>query len=59
VRMGKGVGSISKWVSTVKRGRIIFELNNISIEMAESALKSAALKLNLPSKIVYNYIKKI
>jgi large subunit ribosomal protein L16 len=55
--MGKGVGSISKWVSPVKKGRIIFELDNISIELAEAALKSAALKLNLPSKIIYNYMK--
>lgn len=57
VRMGKGVGFISKWVSPVKKGRIIFELDNISIELAEAALKSAALKLNLPSKIIYNYMK--
>lgn len=53
VRMGKGVGSISKWVFPVKKGRILFELNNVSFDLAKSALRSAAYKLPLKSKFVY------
>ena len=53
VRMGKGVGSISGWVFPVKKGRILFELDGISIELAKAALKSAANKLPLKTKFVF------
>lgn len=53
VRMGKGSGSIDSWVFPIKKGRILFELDNVSIELAQAALRSAAKKLNLRSKIVY------
>lgn len=53
VRMGKGVGSISGWVFPVKKGRILFELSNVSIDVAKSALKSASHKLPMKSKFVY------
>lgn len=54
VRMGKGVGSISGWVFPVKKGRILFELNGVSFELAKAALKSAAFKIPIKSKFVYN-----
>lgn len=54
VRMGKGVGSISGWVFPVKRGRILFELNGVSLELARAAFRSAAYKLPLRSKFIYN-----
>lgn len=54
VRMGKGVGSISGWVFPVKRGRILFELNGVSLELAKAAFRSAAYKLPLRSKFIYN-----
>ena len=53
VRMGKGVGSISGWVFPVKKGRILFELDGISIDLAKAALKSAANKLPLKTKFVF------
>lgn len=53
VRMGKGVGSISGWVFPVKKGRILFELNGVSFDLAKSAFRSAAYKLPLKSKFVY------
>ena len=53
VRMGKGVGNISSWVFPIKKGRILFELNNISLELAKSAFRSASYKLPLKSKFVY------
>lgn len=53
VRMGKGVGSISKWVCVVKKGRILFELDGVSFDLAKAALRGAAFKLPLKSKFVY------
>ncbi len=54
VRMGKGVGSISGWVFPVKKGRVLFELDGVSFEIAKAALRSASYKLPLKSKFVYN-----
>lgn len=53
VRMGKGVGSIEGWVFPVKKGRILFELKGVSLELAKSALRSAAFKLPVKSKFIY------
>ena len=53
VRMGKGVGSIDSWVFPVKKGRILFELKGVSIDLAKSALRSASYKLPVKSKFVY------
>ncbi len=53
VRMGKGVGSIDGWVFPVKKGRILFELDGVSLELAKSALRSASYKLPMKSKFIY------
>lgn len=53
VRMGKGVGSISEWVFCAKKGRILFELRDVSFDIAKSALESAAYKLPVKTKFVY------
>jgi large subunit ribosomal protein L16 len=53
VRMGKGVGSISGWVFPVKKGRILFELSGVSFDLAKAAFRSAAYKLPLKSKFIY------
>ena len=53
VRMGKGVGSIDSWVFPVKKGRILFELNGVSLDLAKSAFRSASYKLPVKSKFVY------
>ena len=53
VRMGKGVGSISGWVFPIKKGRILFELDGVSFDLAKSAFRSAAYKLPLKTKFIY------
>lgn len=53
VRMGKGVGSIDTWVFPIKKGRILFELNNVSFDLAKAAFRSAAFKLPVKAKFVY------
>ena len=51
-RMGKGKGSVEKWVCVVKPGRILFEMQGISEEAAREALRLAAYKLPIKTKFV-------
>ncbi|MEW6690823.1 MAG: 50S ribosomal protein L16 [Pseudomonadota bacterium] len=51
-RMGKGKGSPEGWVAVVKPGRMMFELEGVSREVAESAMALAAAKLSVKSKFV-------
>jgi large subunit ribosomal protein L16 len=51
-RMGKGKGAPEYWVAVVKPGRILFELEGVSEELARSALKLAADKLPIKCKFI-------
>ncbi len=51
-RMGKGKGAPDGWVAPVKPGRIIFELEGISPELAKRALQLGAAKLCCKTRIV-------
>lgn len=51
-RMGKGKGSPEFWVSVVKPGRVMFEINGISIDTAKEALRLAAHKLPVKCKFI-------
>jgi len=51
-RMGKGKGNVDRWVSVVKRGRIIFELAGVSEDVARAICKAASYKLPLKVKFV-------
>ena len=52
VRMGKGKGSPEYWACRVKPGRIMFEIDGVSWELAQEALRLAAAKLPLDTRIV-------
>lgn len=52
VRMGKGKGSPELWVSKVKPGRIVFEMNGVTREQAEEAFRLASHKLPLKTRLV-------
>ena len=52
VRMGKGKGSPEFWVARVAPGRIMFELDGVSWELAQEAFNLAAAKLPIDTKIV-------
>ena len=52
VRMGSGKGSIELWVSRVKPGRIMFELDGVSDQIAREALLLGAAKLGIKTRIV-------
>ena len=51
-RMGKGKGSPEMWVAVVKPGRVMFEIEGISEELARRAFELAAAKLPVKSKFV-------
>ena len=52
VRMGKGKGSPEYWAAKVKPGRIMFEIDGVSEEIAREALSLGAAKLPIKTKIV-------
>lgn len=52
VRMGKGKGSPEFWAAKVKPGRIMFEIDGVSEEIAREALALGAAKLPIKTKIV-------
>ena len=52
VRMGKGKGALDHWVAVVRPGRIIFELDGVSSDIAKEALRLAAQKLPVRTKFV-------
>ncbi len=52
VRMGSGKGNPEGWVAVVKTGRIMFEIGGVSKEAALEALRLAAYKLPIKTKIV-------
>ena len=51
-RMGKGKGSPEGWVAVVRPGRIMFELEGVSGEVAARAMELAAAKLPIKCKFV-------
>ena len=51
-RMGKGKGSPEHWVAVIKRGRVLFEMQGIPLELAKESLKLAADKLPFRTKFV-------
>ncbi len=55
VRMGKGKGNLEYWAAVVKPGRIIFEIDGVSEQVAQGALKLAAGKLPIATKFVKRY----
>jgi large subunit ribosomal protein L16 len=50
--MGKGKGAPEFWVARVAPGRILFEIDGVSWELANEALKLASAKLPINTRIV-------
>ncbi len=51
-RMGKGKGAPEQWVVVIRPGKILFEMEGVSEETAAEAMRLAAAKLPLPTKLV-------
>src|SRR6516162_471894 len=52
VRMGKGKGAPELWVARVKPGRVIFEIDGVTVQTAKEALALAAAKLPIKTRFV-------
>jgi large subunit ribosomal protein L16 len=52
VRMGAGKGNPEFWVAVVRPGRVLFELSGVAPDVAKEALRLAAAKLPIDTKIV-------
>ena len=51
-RMGKGKGATDAWVAVVKPGKILYEMDGVSREMAMEALRLASHKLSIKTKFI-------
>lgn len=51
-RMGSGKGNPEGWVSVVKPGRILFEMDGVGMETAKEAMRLAAYKLPIKTRFV-------
>jgi len=51
-RQGKGKGNVEEWVAVVKKGKIMFELADVTEEQAREALRLASHKLPIKCKFV-------
>jgi large subunit ribosomal protein L16 len=51
-RMGKGKGAPEEWVVVVRPGKILFEMEGVPAETATEAMRLAASKLPLPTRLV-------
>ena len=52
VRMGSGKGAVDKWVAVVKKGKIMFEIADVTEDVAREALRLASHKLPIKTKFV-------
>jgi large subunit ribosomal protein L16 len=52
-RMGKGKGAPEQWVAVIRPGKIMFEMEGVSRETAAEAMRLAAQKLPIPTKMIY------
>lgn len=52
VRMGNGKGAPDHWVAMIKPGRMLFEMGDVSEEVAKEAMRLAASKLPIKTKFV-------
>jgi len=51
-RMGKGKGAPELWVAVVKRGRVMFEIEGVSEELAREAIRLAGHKFPIETRFV-------
>ncbi len=51
-RMGKGKGAPEQWVAVVKKGRVLFEMEGIPLDVAKEALSLASHKLPIRTRFL-------
>ena len=50
--MGKGKKAPDQWVAVVRPGKILFEMEGVGLEVAKAAMRLAAAKIGLKTKLV-------
>lgn len=55
VRQGKGKGSVEYWACRVKPGRVMFEIDGVSIDVAKRAFELASAKLPIKTRFVTRF----
>nr|AIS35824.1 ribosomal protein L16 [Epipogium roseum] len=58
VRMGSGKGSLKFWVSVVKKNKIIYEFNVLSVTLAKKIFKKVVCKIPIKTKFIISYLNK-
>src|SRR5688500_1457753 len=56
-RMGKGKGAPVEWVAVIRPGKILFEMEGVPLDIATEAMRLAAAKLSVPTKLVTREIE--
>jgi large subunit ribosomal protein L16 len=51
-RMGKGKGAPEEWVAVIRPGKILFEMEGVPLDIATEAMRLAASKISLPTKLI-------
>jgi large subunit ribosomal protein L16 len=59
VRMGSGKGPVDRWVAVVRPGRMLFEVAGVRTEVAKEAMRLAAHKLPVATRIVEKEIESL
>jgi large subunit ribosomal protein L16 len=54
-RMGKGKGAPEQWVAVVRPGRILFEMEGVSLDDAKAAMRLAAAKLPIKTRFATRF----
>ena len=57
VRMGKGKGSVEYWVALVQPGKVLFEIEGVTVADAKEAFRLASSKLPIKTEFIERVIK--
>ena len=52
-RMGHGKGNVEEWVAVIKPGRMLYEMEGVTDEIARQALRLAAFKIPIATEIIH------
>jgi len=57
VRMGKGKGSVEYWVAQIQPGKVLFEIEGVTADIARQAFRLAGSKLPVKTEVVERVVK--
>jgi large subunit ribosomal protein L16 len=59
VRMGSGKGPLDHWSAVIKPGKILFEMEGVTLDQAKEAMRLASHKLPIMTKLVHRHDVKV